>query len=78
MERDDEVRDVMAEEKSRGKRKYDAAARKARPKMLRDVGYLLRLENRQEFAQNLIRLGLTPGSPAFELALRAWNEKREA
>lgn len=68
----------MAEEKSRGKKRYDADARKAHQKMLHDMSFLLRLNSRKDFVQNLLRLGLKPGTPEYDLALQAWNEKRGA
>ena len=78
MTRDDEIQDVMAEEKARGKKHLETDARKARQKMLRDVGFLLRSGNRKEFLQNLLRLGLKPGTPEYDLALQAWDEKHGA
>ena len=76
--RENDIRDVMSEEKARGRRRVDSEARKAHKKLLRDVGYLLRLNDRKVFIENLVRLGLKPGSPAYEAALQAWNERRGA
>ena len=76
--REDDIREVMSEEKARGRRRVDTEARKAHQKLLRDVGYLLRLNDRKVFIENLVRLGLKPGSPEYEAALQAWNERRGA
>jgi len=75
---EDDIRDVMAEEKARGRKRVYTEARKAHQKLLRDVGYLLRLDDRKVFIENLVRLGLKPGSREHEAALQAWNERRGA
>lgn len=72
MENDD-IKDVMAEERGRGKRRVDTEALKARAKMRRDMRYLLSIRKREDFIENLIRLGVKPGSPEYELALQIWR-----
>ena len=75
---EDDIRKVMAEERARGRKRVDTEARKAHEKLVRDLRYLLQLRDRKEFIENLLRLGLEPGSPRYELALQAWRETHEA
>jgi len=53
---DDDIRDVMAEEKSRGKRPIDLKARKEKAQLLRQVREALGWNTEAEFRQEAVRL----------------------
>ena len=77
--REDDIREVMAEEASRGKKQpVQAAARKLKSERLRTVKELLLIRDREEIVRELTQFGVKPGSPEFEAALRAWREARDA
>ena len=71
---DDDIKEVMAEERSRGRRRVDPAARKAFQKLKREASFLLSIRDVRLFNQELLRLGVKPGTPDYEAALQAWRE----
>ena len=73
MENDD-VRDLIAEEKSRGRRKYDPEERRERRELLKAYRKLLEETTEVQFKEMLRQRGLRDDSPAFQDALAAWRE----
>jgi hypothetical protein len=55
--KDDEIRELMAEEKSRGRRPYDSDAIRARKKKLEDFRLALTLKTEQDFIKAIRELG---------------------
>ena len=73
--KEDEIHDVMADEKARGRRQpRQPEARKLRQERRRTVRDMLAIRNRNEFVAAIIEYGLQPGSAEFEMALKAWRE----
>lgn len=72
---EEDLRDVMEEEKSRGRRRpTEAAARRERARLLRGFRELLALDDERAFCAAIRELGLKDGSPEFREALRIWRE----
>jgi len=70
---DDDIRDVMAEEKSRGKRPLDLKARKEKAELLRQVREALGLDTEMEFRQAIRGLQLDEDPKRLEEAVRLWR-----
>jgi hypothetical protein len=70
---DDDIRDVMAEEKSRGKRPLDLKARKEKAELLRQVREALGLDTEIEFRQAIRGLQLDEDPKRLEEAVRLWR-----
>jgi len=77
MVEDDDLRDVMKAEKSRGRRPVDIAALRERQRFLQVLRELLEDDNLEGFLNAIRAYGLREGMPQFEAALRAWREKRK-
>lgn len=78
-ESEDDIRDVMEEEKSRGRRQPGKSiSRKIRQERRETVRELLAIRDRNEFVAAIIEFGLQPGSAEFEMALKAWREFGDA
>ena len=78
MKMDDDIRDVMKEEKHRGRKHVlDLEAQKERQALLRDFGRLLKEGTEQEFLEAIRALGLKEGSDDFQNALRVWRSLRQ-
>ncbi len=76
---DEDLREVMDEEKSRGRRRpADPEARKRRKALLRDLRRLLKYGDEKDFVEAIRALGLKEGSPEFQNALAVWREYRES
>ena len=71
--KDDDVREVMAEEKSRGRRPHDAGALKERRKHLEDMRAALASRTEQEFLMAMRGLGLDDDPEKFAEALKVWR-----
>lgn len=71
---DDDVKDVIAEEKARGKRRVDPQARREFQRLKREARLMLSMRDLRSFEQELLRLGLRPGSPEYEAAVKIWRE----
>ena len=70
---DDDIRDVMAEEKSRGKRPLDLKARKERLELLRQVREALELDSEKEFRKAMRGLQLDEDPKRLEEAVQLWR-----
>jgi hypothetical protein len=70
---DDDIRDVMAAEKSRGKRPIDLKAKRERAELLRLVREVLYLESEKEFRQAIRALQLDADPARLEDAVRLWR-----
>lgn len=77
MEEKRDLEDVMREEKSRGRRPIDTEELRVRQRLLKDLRRLLRVDKKQDFVNAMRVLGLEPGSPLFEDALRIWRDVRK-
>jgi hypothetical protein len=71
--KDDDIRDVMAEEKSRGRRPRDAGALKERRKHLEELRVALTSRTEQEFLIAIRGLALDDDPEKFAEALRIWR-----
>lgn len=74
---DQEIRDVIAEEASRGtsRKKVDTAAREKQRKTKRDLAKVLASGDERAFLEIMRELGLEDGSPEFAKALKAFREQ---
>lgn|GEM_PF-1773454 len=70
---DDDIREVMAEEKNRGRRPRDAEALKERRKHLEDLRVALTSRTEQEFLVAIRGLGLDDDPEKFAEALKIWR-----
>ena len=70
---DDDIRDVMAEEKSRGRRPMDAAARKLERERLKELREILALEREQDVVGAIRALGHGDDPQEFEKILKTWR-----
>ncbi|HLZ93605.1 MAG TPA: hypothetical protein VKQ28_18005 [Candidatus Acidoferrum sp.] len=70
---DDEIREVMAEEKSRGKRPLDLKARREKSQLLRQVREALELKSEKEFVQAIRALQLDEDPERLDEAVRLWR-----
>jgi hypothetical protein len=71
--KEDDIRDVMAEEKRRGKRPVDAEALRQRRRYLADLREALSAKTEAEFRIAMLALGLDEKSEDFAEALRIWR-----
>ena len=79
MTQEDDIREVMDDEKTRGRRQPGRlASRKIRKERTKTVRELLAIRDRNEFVAAIIEFGLRPGSAEFETALKAWREFGDA
>ena len=78
MAEDQEIREVIAEETSRGssRKKVDAAAREKRRKTKLDLAKVLASGDERAFLEIMRALGVKDGSPEFARALKAFREQR--
>jgi len=68
-----DLRDVMREEKSRGKRRVDAAERRRRQDLLRAFRDALDARTEREFLDAIKQLGLGDDPLRRENALKIWR-----
>ena len=74
---DDDLRDVMRQEKQRGrKRLLDLEARRQHEQLLRDFKKLLEEVTEQDFVAAIRALGLKEKSEEFQSALAVWRSLR--
>lgn len=72
-----EIREVMAEEKSRGRRPIDVASRRERRTLLADLGRFVRTRDERAFIETIRARGIQEGSPRFrELLELFWDQVR--
>jgi hypothetical protein len=72
-DKDDDLRDVMAEETSRGKRPISAEARRERRELLRGFRDALHAKTEREFLEILRELGLADDPQKRAEALKIWR-----
>ena len=75
---DDDLKNLMAEEKQRGrKRPIDIAARQMRMKLLNGFRITLKTGDEAGFAELIINeLGWQPGTKEYDEALKKWRASR--
>jgi hypothetical protein len=71
---DQELKDVMAHEKRRGRRPVDAEYLRLLKEVATEVERAWRENDEASFRRALLRLGLGPGSPKYDRALKRWRE----
>ena len=71
--KDPNVRDVMREEKSRGKRRVDSKALRQRDELLRRFREALKLRTEREFIDAIRELGLADDPEKLREALKIWR-----
>ena len=78
-EREKELRDVLRQERARGKRHVDPEAEEERRKIKKQVSELLiECDDEEIFGRTLISLGVVePGTASYEQALSAWRDFRK-
>ncbi|MHB8502542.1 MAG: hypothetical protein ACYDCG_19285 [Candidatus Acidiferrales bacterium] len=78
MAEDDDLKNVMAEEKQRGrKRPIDIGARQMRMKLLNGFRVTLKTGDEAGFAELIINeLGWQPGTKEYDAALKKWRALR--
>jgi len=74
MSEDKEIRDVMKEEQSRGRRPIDTTARAKAKKLREDIGRVLRFEDERALVTILHEAGLQEQSAEFQNALKVFRE----
>ena len=70
---DPDGRDVMREEKSRGKRRVDIKALRQREQLLRQFREALKLRTEREFVDAIRELGLADDPEKLREALKIWR-----
>ena len=78
-EKDDEIDDVLREERSRGRRPVDTEAKQIQHEL--KAGYRRLISagaTEEEFRGGLIALGWPPDSPEFQTFLRQWRAIQHA
>lgn len=72
--KDDDIREVMAEEKSRGKRPHDAAERKRKKAEIEVLRGLFATPREEDFVRAIRALGYGDDPKQFEKILKAWRD----
>lgn len=75
-DKDQDLDDVMKEERARGRRPVDTKARRERQRLLRDLRGLIEAGDERGFLEAIRRVGLKDGSPEFLEAWRVWRESQ--
>ena len=70
---DPDIRDVMREEKSRGKRRVDMKALRQREELLKGFREALKLKTEREFLEAIRELGLADDPEKLREALKIWR-----
>ena len=74
MSEDDDLKDVLEEEGRRGRRPIDIEARRRHNRLRKAVEETVREHDEETFKELMIHdLGLIPGSPRYERALKEWR-----
>jgi hypothetical protein len=71
--KDDEIRDVMAEEKSRGKRPFDSEARKRKKQEWEILRGILAIPREEDFLRTIRELGYADDPKKTDEILKAWR-----
>jgi hypothetical protein len=70
---DDDIREVMAEEKSRGRRSHDAKARKQWRDEMEVLRGIFATPREEDFVRSIRALGYSDDPKSFEEILKAWR-----
>lgn len=70
---DDEILEVMAEEKSRGRRPHDAKSRQRRKRDIQLSRELLAIPNEQEFIASIRALGYGDDPEKLAVIVKIWR-----
>jgi hypothetical protein len=74
MDDSDDLKDVISQEKRRGRRPIDIEAHRLRLRLLKAFREALKLDDEALFKETLIHeLGQLPGSPEYRHSLSAWH-----
>ncbi|HEV8384618.1 MAG TPA: hypothetical protein VGQ11_07080 [Candidatus Acidoferrales bacterium] len=73
MPEDDDIREVMKAEQSRGRRPIDIDARRERDELRKILRELLKAGDEQGFMQAMRAYGWSDDSPEFQRALKIWR-----
>lgn len=71
--KDEEIRELMAAEKSRARRPYDSEAMRVKRKQLEDFRVALTLKTEQDFVKAIRELGYVIDEEQLEDAVRVWR-----
>lgn len=75
MAEDNDIQDVIKEEKGRGRRRFDSAARERRRRLLQAYRDLIREGDEEAVRAYVVKhLGFPEGSEQYEAVLAAWRE----
>ena len=78
MAEDNDIREVMADETGRGRRRpHSAAAARKRARLLRALRPLFAEMSEGRFRDAMRTYGLREDSPEFEIALQIWRESQK-
>jgi hypothetical protein len=72
--KDDDIREVMAEEKSRGRRPHDAKARKQKKDELETIRGLFATPREEDFVRAIRALGYGDDPKQLEKIVKAWRD----
>lgn len=74
MDNEDDLKDVIDQEKARGRRPIDIEARRLRLRLLKAFREALYLDDEALFKETIVHeLGQLPGSPEYRHSLSAWR-----
>ena len=71
---DEELKDLMAEERSRGRRPIDMATKRERQLLLKTLRRLLEKGDERGFLKVIRSAGIKDGTPEFLGFVRLWHE----
>ena len=74
--KEDDLRDAIAEDFSRGRRPISAESKRSRKARANQMRKLLMLATEEEFVKAMRDAGLDPGSPRFLQVLEIWRGYR--
>jgi hypothetical protein len=72
--KDDDIREVMAEEKSRGRRPHDSKARKRKQDELEIIRGLFATPREEDFVRAIRALGYGDDPKQLEKIVKAWRD----
>ena len=78
MTEDQDLKDVMAQEKGRGRRPRDPEYLRLLKEVAAEVERAWREQDETSFKRAMLRLGLRPGSRKYDRALKSWREHHGA
>jgi hypothetical protein len=79
MSEDDDLKDVLKEEGLRGRRPIDIEARRRHNRLRRAVQETVQEHDEETFKELIVyELGLMPGSPPYDRALKEWRAASRA